>query len=339
MSLVAILSTALLLVFILSSTLSQTILDRQTVQSWLTRPNSYALVEETASGSLTELTKLDEEVSDNNQVQQLINLVNSYFGPDRFTNISIQLTNAVFSWLETGENIDFEIKLFDTKKQLKDFFVDSQFLRLQSLEPCTNQQLADVGQDDLFNIQCRPDNLSKQKLRSQLEKTNNNQLDKLFNSTVISDESLNLNQTESDADQIRDAYQLVKSLPTVALVLAILLLTLALLAIRDWRKWLHYSSWLVIGAPSIVMILGLMLWHDESLRQAIYSSINAVKVDPQLLQSATEVIMIDVSRTLALQSFWLVATGVVGLVIVNWPRIYQALNKANKINFQPPTAG
>jgi hypothetical protein len=150
-----------------------------------------------------------------------------------------QFIDSMYAWTESNaERPDFKIDLTESKNTFTVALADYAEKRFNELPACTLAQLQGLNPEvDPFTVECRPPGLTatavRQKVTEQI--SNNNEV---FGNTIITADTFKNEQGKSvfeNAQQAREGFRLIKSLPLIFGALSIIT-GVALFFLHERRK-------------------------------------------------------------------------------------------------------
>jgi hypothetical protein len=251
------------------------------------------------------------------------------FTPELLKESANNFLDGMQAWLagDTAEP-QFTINLANAKKTFIQRVADNAEARLLSLRPCTAEESAQLtGKDiDPFTVKCRPPILisqEKKKLINELE----NETEFLEDPVITADNLTkdDANKFQEDLKNLPKSYQLLKNMPVISVVVAVLMAgALVLLHDDKWRGVRKVSMTLLI--TGLVLLLGTLL---IALLFKKVDQNTLVEVDSETLKNS----LLDVlqrlvrvfNRTLMVVSIVYTAIGGGGLIGLHF------LNKKGKL--------
>lgn len=214
---------------------------------------------------LPELFELQTSGDPNDQSSDLQNnidvkkLVSTAFPPKLLQDSTEEIINGFYKWFDgKTEEPEFEIDLTQAKAEFIVLVGQEAEAHVDSLPVCTAAQLKNIAPDtDPFELPCRPPHISGEAARNQIV-TKLSSDENFLPDPVITAKDLPINESgQTLSEQLkgpRDGYQIIKKLPIILTIFALVSIGGVYLSSKDRRQALKSLGISLLGAGGILLL-------------------------------------------------------------------------------------
>lgn len=182
---------------------------------------------------------------------------------ERKQQIVESIIDGTYTWLHgDAEQPDFTVDLNGEKQKFVTYLADDLFIKIDGYEPCSLQELSNLGEIDPFKLTCRPPvdlATEKQRFINELSSSEDFLPDPVFSGDELLDESKRHDSVNA-IDTVPQAFGIFTKLPQSMLILALVSGLGVVLLADNRRTGIKKLGKLLIETAISLLITGAVLY-------------------------------------------------------------------------------